>query len=57
MDNSMGVAANTPPNFKAAMASFSFEPGPIKVYAGTPPTGMATGGSGFIGSLNGLNQV
>ncbi|KAB5585646.1 transmembrane amino acid transporter family protein [Coniochaeta sp. 2T2.1] len=53
----MGVAANSPPNFKAAMASFSFEPGPIKVYAGTPRAGMATGGSGFIGSLNGLNQA
>lgn len=55
----MGVASNSPPNFKATQASFgdTFGPGPIHTYAGTPPNGMASGGSGFIGSLNGLNQV
>lgn len=55
----MGVAANYPPNFAATQASFgdAFGPGPIHKYAGTPPDGMASGGSGFVGSLNGLNQA
>jgi hypothetical protein len=55
----MGVAANSPPNFKTTQASFgeAFGPGPIHRYAGTPPDGAASGGSGFVGSLNGLNQA
>jgi hypothetical protein len=55
----MGVAANSPPNFKATEASFGpdFGPGPIHRYAGTPPSGEASGGNGFTGSLNGLNQA
>lgn len=55
----MGVSANSPPNFATTQASFgdSFGPGPIHRYAGTPPAGMASGGSGFVGSLNGLNQA
>ena len=55
----MGVAANSLPNFKATVASFgeSFGPGPIVKFAGTPPDGFASGGSGFVGSLNGLNQA
>lgn len=55
----MGVVANSPPNFTATANSFgsSFGPGPIHKYAGTPPDGMASGGSGFVGSLNGLNQA
>jgi hypothetical protein len=55
----MGVAANSPPNFTATEASFGkeFGPGPIHRYAGTPPAGMASGGDGFVGSLNGLNQA
>lgn len=55
----MGVSANSAPNFVATQASFgdSFGPGPIHRYAGTPPAGMASGGSGFVGSLNGLNQA
>jgi len=55
----MGVAANSPPNFATVSASFgpTFGPGPIHKYAGTPPDGMASGGSGFVGSLNGLNQA
>ncbi|CZR58028.1 related to neutral amino acid permease [Phialocephala subalpina] len=55
----MGVAANSPPNFATTQASFgdSFGPGPIHRYAGTPPNGAASGGSGFVGSLNGLNQA
>jgi hypothetical protein len=55
----MGVAANSPPNFKTVEASFGpgFAPGPIRKFAGTPPDGLASGGSGFVGSLNGLNQA
>jgi hypothetical protein len=55
----MGVAANSPPNFVATEASFGpdFGPGPIHRYAGTPPSGAASGGNGFTGSLNGLNQA
>lgn len=55
----MGVVANSLPNFKATVASFgeAFAPGPILKFAGTPPEGLASGGSGFIGSLNGLNQA
>ncbi|KAL0943172.1 transmembrane amino acid transporter family protein [Colletotrichum truncatum] len=55
----MGVVAHSPPNFAATNASFgdAFGPGPIHTYAGTPPDGMASGGSGFSASLNGLNQA
>ncbi|KAK3936501.1 transmembrane amino acid transporter protein-domain-containing protein [Diplogelasinospora grovesii] len=55
----MGVVANSLPNFSATQASFgdTFGPGPIYKYAGTPPDGMASGGSGFTGSMNGLNQA
>lgn len=55
----MGVAANSLPNYQAAENSFgpNFAEGPIHVYGGTPPDGMASGGSGFLGSLNGLNQA
>ncbi len=55
----MGVVAHSPPNFPATQASFGddYGPGPIFKYAGTPPDGMASGGSGFVGSLNGLNQA
>ncbi|KAF7934404.1 hypothetical protein EAE99_002856 [Botrytis elliptica] len=54
----MGVVANSPPNYATVQASFgdSFT-GPIQRYAGTPPNGKATGGDGFTGSLNGLNQA
>ncbi|KAH6711122.1 transmembrane amino acid transporter protein-domain-containing protein [Leptodontidium sp. 2 PMI_412] len=55
----MGVAANSAPNFVATEASFGsdFGPGPIHTYAGTPPNGKASGGTGFTASLNGLNQA
>ncbi|KAG4219403.1 hypothetical protein PC116_g32117, partial [Phytophthora cactorum] len=44
------------PNYAAVEASFGLSPGmPIRTYAGTPPPGMATGGVGFVASLNGLN--
>src|SRR5690242_18642025 len=55
----MGVVANSPPNYATVQASYgdAFGPGPIHRYAGTPPSGAATGGDGFTGSLNGLNQA
>ena len=55
----MGVAANSAPNYATIEASFgpTFGPGPVHRYAGTPPDGKATGGNGFTGSLNGLNQA
>ncbi|KAK2033025.1 transmembrane amino acid transporter [Colletotrichum zoysiae] len=55
----MGVAAHSLPNFAATQASFgdAFGPGPVVTYAGTPPPGKASGGSGFLGSMNGLNQA
>ncbi|KAI1462934.1 transmembrane amino acid transporter protein-domain-containing protein [Daldinia caldariorum] len=44
------------PNYAAVEASFGLPSGmPIRTYAGTPPPGMATGGVGFVASLNGLN--
>ncbi|KAF7953859.1 uncharacterized protein EAE97_001258 [Botrytis byssoidea] len=54
----MGVVANSPPNYATVQASFgdSFT-GPVVRYGGTPPSGKATGGDGFTGSLNGLNQA
>ncbi|KAL1868424.1 hypothetical protein VTK73DRAFT_3690 [Phialemonium thermophilum] len=55
----MGLVTKYPPNFAAIEASFGpgFAKGPIRTFAGTPPDGLATGGSGFVGSLNGLNQA
>jgi hypothetical protein len=55
----MGVVTRSPPNFATTEASFgeAFAEGPIYTFAGTPPEGLASGGSGFIGSLNGLNQA
>ncbi|KAI0008276.1 transmembrane amino acid transporter protein-domain-containing protein [Xylariaceae sp. FL0662B] len=44
------------PNYAAVEASFGLPPNqPIQTFAGTPPSGMATGGVGFVASLNGLN--
>ncbi|KAF6828409.1 transmembrane amino acid transporter family protein [Colletotrichum musicola] len=56
---SMGVVAHSPPNFTATRASFgdAFGPGPIRTFAGTPSDGLASGGTGFSASLNGLNQA
>lgn len=55
----MGVAANSPPNFRATEAQYGskFGPGHIVKFAGIPPDGYASGGSGFIGTLNGLDQA
>lgn len=55
----MALYAHLPPNFKLLENTFgpNFGKGPIKTFAGTPPAGYASGGNGFIGSLNGLNQA
>lgn len=56
----MGLVAHYPPNFAAVSASFGPDfgtPGPIRTFAGTPPTGLATGGSGFVASVNGAMQA
>ncbi|KAK2602863.1 hypothetical protein N8I77_009365 [Diaporthe amygdali] len=56
----MGLVANYPPNFGALAASFGPDfgiPGPIQTFAGTPPDGLATGGSGFVASVNGAMQA
>jgi hypothetical protein len=55
----MGVSANSIPNFPTLVSSYgpNFGPGPVHRYAGIPPNGMATGGTGFTASLNGLNQA
>ncbi|KAJ6789633.1 hypothetical protein PWT90_08488 [Aphanocladium album] len=55
----VGVVVHYPPNFKATEASYGrdFGPGPIRTFAGQPPAGMASGGTGFVASLNGLNQA
>lgn len=53
--NSM-ASAGYGPNYAAVQASFGLPPSmPIRKFAGTPPPGLATGGEGFVGSLNGLN--
>jgi hypothetical protein len=55
----MAVAASYPPNYATVEASYgpAFGPGPVHTYAGMPPNGKATGGTGFTASLNGLNQA
>ncbi|KAK8069401.1 transmembrane amino acid transporter protein-domain-containing protein [Apiospora phragmitis] len=55
----MGLAANYAPNYNAVMATFGpqWEPGPIVTFAGTPPDGFATGGTGFVATVNGVNQA
>ncbi|KAF7938546.1 uncharacterized protein EAE98_000884 [Botrytis deweyae] len=54
----MGVVANSPPNYATVQASFGDTfTGPVKKFGGIPPSGEATGGDGFTGSLNGLNQA
>lgn len=56
----MGLVAHYPPNFAALSASFGPDfgiPAPIQTFAGTPPIGLATGGSGFIASVNGAMQA
>ena len=55
------IAAITilPPDFSTLVKSFGPEFGsrPIHRYAGLPPDGMKTGGTGFAAFTNGLNQA
>lgn len=55
----MVLMAKDPPNFIVTAHAYgpTFGPGPIHTYAGSPPPGMASGGTGFVASLNGLNQA
>ncbi|OAA56116.1 Transmembrane amino acid transporter family protein [Cordyceps fumosorosea ARSEF 2679] len=55
----LGVVVYYPPNFKATQASYgaAFGPGPIRTFAGSPPAGLASGGTGFVAALNGLNMA
>ncbi|POS75708.1 transmembrane amino acid transporter [Diaporthe helianthi] len=56
----MGLVAHYPPNFGALSASFGPDfgtPAPIQTFAGTPPVDLATGGSGFVASVNGAMQA
>ncbi|KAK3343387.1 transmembrane amino acid transporter [Lasiosphaeria hispida] len=55
----VGVVVNSPPNFVSTMAQYGpdFGPGPIAKFAGFPPDGYASGGLGFVGTLNGLLQA
>lgn len=55
----MAIVARSGPYYTAVMnayATLDFSL-PIMTFAGTPPAGLASGGDGFIGSLNGLNQA
>ncbi|KAI0838569.1 transmembrane amino acid transporter protein-domain-containing protein [Hypoxylon sp. FL0890] len=50
------VSVKYGPNYAAIETSFGMPPNsPIQTFAGTPPPGLATGGVGLVGSLNGLN--
>lgn len=56
----MGLVAHYPPNYGALSASFGPNfgiPAAIQTFAGTPPNGLATGGSGFVASVNGAMQA
>lgn len=54
---SIAVIAILPPDFSTLVKSFGPElgSGPIHRYAGMPPDGMKTGGTGFTAFTNGLN--
>lgn len=56
----MGLVAKCPPNYSALSASFGPNfgiPAAIQTFAGTPPNGWATGGSGFVAFVNGALQA
>jgi hypothetical protein len=70
---SIGVSAHSKPNYATMLGSYggpgtafgdtNFPDGtvasaiPIKTFAGTPPNGYASGGSGFLGTYQGLNTI
>lgn len=70
---SIGVSANSAPNYETMLGSYggagtpygdtNFPNGtaashiPIKTFGGTPPSGYASGGTGFLGTYQGLNSI
>ena len=70
---SIGVSATSSPNYTAMLGSFggpgtafgdtNFPNGtiesaiPIRKFAGTPPDGYASGGTGFLGTYQGINTI
>lgn len=70
---SIGVSSNTPVNYAAMLGSFggnttaygntNFPNGtiesaiPVVKFAGTPPDGFASGGTGFLGTYQGINSI
>lgn len=70
---SIGVSAVSPPNYAAMFGNFggagtpfgdtNFPGGtvesaiPIHKFAGTPPAGFASGGTGFLGTYQGINGI
>ena len=69
----IGVAATSQPNYATMLGSFggpgtpygdtNFPDGtvnsaiPIQKFAGTPPDGFASGGTGFLGTYQGINTI
>jgi hypothetical protein len=69
----VGVACNSDPNYATMFGSFggagsafgdlNFPNGtveshiPIRTFAGTPPDGYASGGTGFLGTYQGINTI
>ncbi|KAH7351013.1 transmembrane amino acid transporter protein-domain-containing protein [Rhexocercosporidium sp. MPI-PUGE-AT-0058] len=69
----IGVSANSTPNYATMLGSFGGAGTPfgdtnfpngtvesaigIKTFAGTPPDGYASGGTGFLGTYQGINTI
>jgi hypothetical protein len=69
----IGVAATSQPNYATMFGSFgqpgfaysdtnfpnsTVESAiPIRTFAGTPPNGYASGGTGFLGTYQGINTI
>ncbi|KAF3761947.1 hypothetical protein M406DRAFT_266940 [Cryphonectria parasitica EP155] len=53
----MGLVAHFAPNYAAIEASFGLPPGPIQTFAGTPPDGLKTGGTGSSAGINAASQA
>ena len=69
----IGVAANSAPNYSAMFGSFGADgvpfgvtnfpcgtadcPIPTRTFGGSPPDGFASGGTGFLGTYQGINTI
>ncbi|KAG9574486.1 amino acid transporter-like protein, partial [Aureobasidium melanogenum] len=69
----IGASATSPPNYAVMLSTFGGKgtpfgdtnfPGgtveshiPIKTFGGTPPYGFQSGGTGFLGSFQGIDQI